>query len=115
MRTCFEHGVNFFDNAEAYGGPGGISERVMGEAIQMGVDEGVWNREELVISTKLFFGTFERNTTNPNVKGLSRKHLTEVGTSVPGGPYAQNWRHCLVSYVHDLSGGCMPQKIIEFN
>lgn len=78
MKACFEHGINFFDNAESYGGPNGVSERIMGEAIRTGVERGVWRRKDLVISTKLYGGTSglgkERN---PNSQGLSRKHLTE--------------------------------------
>ncbi len=45
-----EAGVNFFDNAEAYGG--GESERIMGKAIErLG-----WPRYSYVVSTKLFWG-----------------------------------------------------------
>lgn len=33
-----------------------------------------WNRDELVISTKVFFGTGRKD---PNQKGLSRKHIIE--------------------------------------
>eukprot|EP00660_Eupelagonema_oceanica_P009968 gene9968-20821_t len=78
MRVCFEHGVNFFDNAEAYGGAG-ASERIMGEAIRTGMQRGVWERKDLVISTKLYIGSVlnRGRNKNPNVMGLSRKHLTE--------------------------------------
>ena len=44
MKTCFENGINFFDNAEAYGGPG-TSEIIMGEAVQLGLKDGVWGRD----------------------------------------------------------------------
>lgn len=78
MKTCFEHGINFFDNAEIYGGADGASERVMGEAINKGLERGLWRRKDLVISTKLFFGASGLGAEqNPNAKGLSRKHLTE--------------------------------------
>merc|ERR1719191_559499 len=77
MKTCYEHGVNFFDNSEAYGGLGGVSERIMGQAIKMGIEQGVWERKDLVISTKLFGGTRDPAINNPNLLGLSRKHLTE--------------------------------------
>ena len=50
----------------------------MGKCIQKGLEEGVWKREDLVISTKIFFGTGENN---PNGKGLSRKHILEGTTS----------------------------------
>merc|ERR1719350_1581555 len=80
MRMCFEHGVNFFDCAEGYGGPGGVSEKVFAEAYARGVKEGVWERKDLVISTKLYFSTRPRgegSNPTPNVGGLSRKHLEE--------------------------------------
>ena len=75
MKTCFENGINFFDNAEAYGGPG-TSEIIMGEAVQLGLKDGVWGREDLVISTKIFFGGRGKKDTI-NSLGLSRKHLYE--------------------------------------
>lgn len=75
MRLAYEHGVNFFDNAEAYGS-GGVSESIMGEAVQLGLQRGVWDREDLVISTKIYFGG--RGAKDKlNSIGLSRKHLYE--------------------------------------
>lgn len=71
MAAAYAAGVNFFDNAEAYAK--GESERVMGRAIATGVAKGTWTREDLVISTKIYFGTAE----GVNNKGLSRKHLVE--------------------------------------
>jgi voltage-dependent potassium channel beta subunit len=64
LRTAVDYGVNFFDNAEAYGQ--GVSELLMGEALRD------YRREELIISTKLFWGG-----NKPNQIGLSRKHLIE--------------------------------------
>ncbi|OWZ14906.1 hypothetical protein PHMEG_00011540 [Phytophthora megakarya] len=77
MKLAFEHGVNFFDNAEAYGG--GIAEKNMGAAIKRGIAEGIWSREDLVITTKIFFGTKGGFTGEggPNEQGLSRKHIVE--------------------------------------
>ncbi|MEO0815416.1 MAG: aldo/keto reductase, partial [Myxococcota bacterium] len=66
MRAAFDHGVNFFDNAEAYAG--GKAETLMGEAIK----KAGWSRDELVISTKIFWGG-----EGPNQRGLSRKHIVE--------------------------------------
>jgi voltage-dependent potassium channel beta subunit len=64
-----EAGVNFFDNAETYGG--GESERVMGKAI---ADLG-WERRSFIVSTKLFWGLHDevnmRNT-------LNRKYLMQA-------------------------------------
>ena len=69
LSAAREAGVNFFDNAEAYGG--GASERIMGEAIaQLG-----WARETFVVSTKFFWGLTEGvNTRNT----LNRKYLMEA-------------------------------------
>lgn len=64
MHTAFDHGVNFFDNAEAYAH--GDAEVLMGKAIKE------FRREDLVISTKIFWGG-----NGPNDTGLSRKHLLE--------------------------------------
>ncbi|OWZ16075.1 hypothetical protein PHMEG_00010189 [Phytophthora megakarya] len=76
MKLAFEHGVNFFDNAEAYGG--GLAEENMGAAIKKGIAEGVWSREDLVITTKIFYGTKEFTApAGPNERGLSRKHIIE--------------------------------------
>ncbi len=66
MRTAYEAGVNFFDNAEAYAN--GKAKSVMGEVIR----KAGWKRSDLVISTKIFWGG-----KGPNNIGLSRKHLFE--------------------------------------
>src|SRR5688572_1742256 len=64
MHLAFDHGINFFDNAEAYAA--GEAEILMGKAIKD------FQRKDLVISTKIFWGG-----NGPNDKGLSRKHLIE--------------------------------------
>lgn len=66
MTAAFEAGVNFFDNAEAYAH--GNAEMVMGNVLK----KTGWPRNELVISTKIFWGGRK-----PNQTGLSRKHLVE--------------------------------------
>ncbi len=66
MKTAFDAGVNFFDNAEAYAG--GEAEVVMGKVIK----RAGWKRSDLVLSTKIFWGG-----SGPNDKGLSRKHIVE--------------------------------------
>jgi aryl-alcohol dehydrogenase-like predicted oxidoreductase len=71
MRRAYALGINFFDNAEVYAKGG--SERVMGDAVARGMADSVWSRGDLVICTKLFYGTRE----GPNQKGLSRKHILE--------------------------------------
>lgn len=70
MKVAYDAGVNFFDCAEAYAE--GESEIVMGEAIK----KYGWKRNDLVISTKLYWGgAFGNNKVN-NL-GLSRKHIIE--------------------------------------
>lgn len=66
MKKAYKHGVNFFDNAEAYAS--GESERMMGEIIR----ESDWKRSDLVLSTKIFWGG-----DGPNDQGLSFKHIKE--------------------------------------
>lgn len=66
MKVAYEAGVNFFDNAEAYGH--GKAETVMGRALK----KAGWRRESLVISTKIFWGG-----EGPNDSGLSHKHIVE--------------------------------------
>lgn len=70
MKAAYDCGVNFFDCAEGYSD--GESEIVMGEAVQ----KFGWKRNDLVISTKLYWG--QAHGDNPvNNKGLSRKHVLE--------------------------------------
>lgn len=66
MTAAYEAGVNFFDNAEAYAS--GNAEIVMGNVIK----RLNWRREDLVISTKIFWGG-----KGPNDRGLSHKHIIE--------------------------------------
>lgn len=69
MITAYEHGVNFFDNAEIYAD--GRSEVVMGKIFKkLG-----WDRTSFVVSSKAFFGDGRKG---PNQTGLSRKHLFEA-------------------------------------
>jgi voltage-dependent potassium channel beta subunit len=65
IEKAYEHGMNFFDNADVYAG--GRAEIAMGEAIK-GLP-----REALVLSSKVFWRTME----GPNGEGLSRKHIVE--------------------------------------
>ncbi len=67
MSAAYDHGVNFYDNAEAYAH--GNAEIVMGNVIQkLG-----WKREDIVVSSKVFWGGG-----GPNDEGLSRKHIYEA-------------------------------------
>lgn len=68
MAAAYDHGVNFFDNAEAYAG--GKSEEVMGESLKkLG-----WRRGSYLVSTKIYWGLHD----NVNEKNtLNRKRLIE--------------------------------------
>lgn len=65
IHAAYDQGINFFDNADMYGG--GQAETLMGEAIKD------LPREALVISSKVFWPTMP----GPNGRGLSRKHVME--------------------------------------
>jgi len=65
IKEAFSQGINFLDNADMYAN--GLAETVMGKAVKQ------LPREELVISSKVFWPTWK----GPNGRGLSRKHITE--------------------------------------
>jgi voltage-dependent potassium channel beta subunit len=66
MKTAYDAGMNFFDNAETYAD--GRAEVVMGDCLKkLG-----WRRESYVVSTKIFWGG-----DGPNDEGLSYKHVVE--------------------------------------
>ncbi len=66
MTIAYEAGVNFFDNAEVYND--GTAEIIMGKVIK----RAGWERKDLVLSTKIFWGG-----EGPNDRGLSYKHIIE--------------------------------------
>jgi voltage-dependent potassium channel beta subunit len=69
LAAAYDAGVNFFDNAEAYGG--GESERIMGRAVA----ELGWPRNSYVVSTKVFWGLSDA----VNMKNtLNRKYLLQA-------------------------------------
>ena len=70
--TAIDHGINFFDTANAYNA--GESERVLGEAL-----DG-YDRDRQVIATKVYF---RMDDDDPNSGGLSRKAIEqELSNSV---------------------------------
>ncbi|TMW58883.1 hypothetical protein Poli38472_007028 [Pythium oligandrum] len=71
MSLVYERGINFWDTAEGYGR--GKNEEIVGQVIRRGIEDKRWEREDLVISTKICMGT----KVGPNATGLSRKHLIE--------------------------------------
>jgi voltage-dependent potassium channel beta subunit len=68
MIMAYDHGVNFFDNAEGY--VHGKSERVMGAILH----KRNWPRDTYMVSSKVYFGVGDK----PNQTGLSKKHIFEA-------------------------------------
>jgi len=70
LKTAYDAGVNFFDNAEAY--ERGNAEIVMGNAIKkLG-----WRRDSYLVSSKVYSGVVSEP--NPNQWGLSRIHIYDA-------------------------------------
>lgn len=65
IQQALEAGINFFDTANMYSD--GASEEVVGRALR-----DFAKRDEVVLATKVYFPT---NQTDPNARGLSRKHI----------------------------------------
>jgi len=68
MDRAFDHGINFFDTANAYGG--GRSERYIGKWLQT---KGAAVRQQLLLSSKVFNPVGP----GPNDRGLSRRHILQ--------------------------------------
>ncbi|TCS43870.1 potassium channel beta subunit family protein [Reinekea marinisedimentorum] len=67
LKTAYDAGVNFFDNAEGY--EAGESEKIMGEAIaSLGLP-----RDSFIVSSKVFWGGDQ-----PTQRGLSAKHVRDA-------------------------------------
>ena len=67
MAYAYDHGVNFFDNAEAYAS--GESEILMGDILKK-LD---WGRDTYIVSSKVFWGG-----ELPTQRGLSKKHINDA-------------------------------------
>ena len=70
MSFAYDAGINFFDNAEAYGF--GIAETRMGNAIK----KLKWTRDSFIITSKVLFGGDK-----PSQKGLNKKHIHDACTN----------------------------------
>lgn len=68
--TAWDHGVNFFDNAEGYAN--GAAETVMGDVIA----DLRLPRDGYCVSSKVFFGSAA--DPRPTQRGLSRKHVRDA-------------------------------------
>ncbi len=67
LKTAYDAGINFFDNAEGYAS--GQSEEVMGGILS----KFGWSRDTFLVSSKVFWGGDK-----PNQTGLCRKHVIEA-------------------------------------
>jgi len=70
VAAAFDHGINFFDNAEGYAN--GEAERVMGDVIA----DLRLPRDGYCVSSKVFFGAAQ--LPRPTQRGLSRKHVFDA-------------------------------------
>ncbi|MCL1635347.1 aldo/keto reductase [Luteimonas sp. SX5] len=70
IAAAWDHGINFFDNAETYAN--GEAERVMGDAIA----DLRLPRDGYAVSSKVFFGAVDGP--RPMQRGLSRKHVHDA-------------------------------------
>ncbi len=70
VAAAWDHGINFFDNAESYAN--GRAEQVMGDVIA----DLRLPRDGFCVSSKVFFGSAA--DPRPTQKGLSRKHITDA-------------------------------------
>jgi aryl-alcohol dehydrogenase-like predicted oxidoreductase len=68
--VALDHGINFVDTADIYGGATGRSETIVGEALARSA-----KRDRVVLATKAFFPTDEKD---PNMRGVSRRYLIKA-------------------------------------
>lgn len=70
LDRALECGINFVDTANVYGGPGGVTEEIIGRWFA----QGELRREKTVIATKVYNG----HTDWPNTRRLSARHIREA-------------------------------------
>jgi len=77
MKSAYDNGCNFFDNAEIY--TAGKAETVMGQILKRMFEKDGIQRSDLVISTKLFWGAayYHKQVNKANLRGLLRKRVIE--------------------------------------
>ncbi|GAA3933597.1 aldo/keto reductase [Luteimonas lutimaris] len=70
VAAAWDHGINFFDNAETYAN--GAAEQVMGDVIA----DLRLPRDGFAVSSKVYFGAVDEP--RPMQRGLSRKHVRDA-------------------------------------
>ncbi|QIO22257.1 aldo/keto reductase [Haloarcula sp. JP-L23] len=69
LDAAWERGINFIDTANVYGTPNGTSEEYIGEWLQD------YDREDVVLASKVYFPFDGWGEPGPNDSGLGRKHI----------------------------------------
>ena len=101
VEKALEHGVNFFDNADAYAR--GKGESYMGEVFK---DIGA-ERRHLVLSTKVYWPFSDDD---PNDRGLSRKHVLE---SIDGSLERMGTDYVDIYFAHRYDEETTMEEIVE--
>jgi voltage-dependent potassium channel beta subunit len=70
LACAFDHGINYFDNAETYAA--GMAETIMGDVLA----DLRFPRDAYCVSSKVFFGAVD--DPKPTQRGLSRKHVVDA-------------------------------------
>jgi voltage-dependent potassium channel beta subunit len=70
LACAFDHGINYFDNAETYAA--GMAETIMGDVLA----DLRFPRDAYCVSSKVFFGAVDEP--KPTQRGLSRKHVVDA-------------------------------------
>jgi voltage-dependent potassium channel beta subunit len=70
LACAFDHGINYFDNAETYSN--GVAETIMGDVLA----DLRFPRDAFCVSSKVFFGAVD--DPKPTQRGLSRKHVVDA-------------------------------------
>ncbi len=70
LACAFDHGINYFDNAETYSA--GLAETIMGDVLA----DLRFPRDAFCVSSKVYFGAVA--DPRPTQRGLSRKHVTDA-------------------------------------
>ena len=70
LACAFDHGINYFDNAETYAA--GLAETIMGDVLA----DLRFPRDAYCVSSKVFFGSVA--DPKPTQRGLSRKHVIDA-------------------------------------
>ncbi|HEX5353705.1 MAG TPA: aldo/keto reductase [Rhodanobacteraceae bacterium] len=70
LACAFDHGINYFDNAETYSA--GLAETIMGDVLA----DLRFPRDAFCVSSKVYFGAVA--DPKPTQRGLSRKHVMDA-------------------------------------